>query len=202
MNYLAHFHLGYGDDGWLLGALLGDFVKGPLSGRFEAMVECGILLHRKIDAYTDTHSQLRSTQRLFDPRFRRYAGIMTDILFDHFLSLHWQRFHHLPLAEFSREIYSLLNGPSLPVKAAQCQARRLIRYDVLTGFSHWPTVETALLRVADRLGRENPLMEAAPQLQRHYVELEQVFLAFYPQLIQYSETVKQTFRTRNPSAGQ
>ena len=36
MNYLAHLHLGGPAPAQLLGSLYGDFVKGPLAGRFAA----------------------------------------------------------------------------------------------------------------------------------------------------------------------
>ena len=69
MNYLAHFHLSHGNDDWMTGALLGDFVKGPLKGERSKALEQGILLHRKIDAFTDRHPQLNATQQLFDPMY-------------------------------------------------------------------------------------------------------------------------------------
>ena len=55
MNYLAHLHLGGPRPGDLLGSLYGDFVKGPLQGRWPAEIEAGIRLHRQIDAFTDSH---------------------------------------------------------------------------------------------------------------------------------------------------
>ena len=53
MKYLAHFHLAGIDEGLISGALLGDFVKGPLRGDFDAAVERGISLHRNIDAFSE-----------------------------------------------------------------------------------------------------------------------------------------------------
>lgn len=193
MNYLAHFHLSYGDHDLLLGALLGDYVKGPLDGRYRRSLEQGIVLHRKIDAFADSHAGVRALQRQFDAEYRRYGGIMTDIVFDHFLTLHWQRFHPQPLEAFSREIYRVLDHQALPVSAAQAQAQRLIRYDVLTGFGNWQTVEAALDRVRERLGRDNPLAGAADHLQHHYRDLEHQFLAFYPQLMAFSEGIRRDF---------
>lgn len=193
MNYLAHFHLSDGNQDLLVGALLGDFVKGPLTGLYPCGIEQGIHLHRKIDAFTDQHRTLRDTLALFEPRFRRYGGIMLDIACDHFLSAHWSRFHHLSLPEFSNSVYATLDqAPQLP-QAAQAQARRLVQYDVLSAFSDWQTVEAALHRVSARLQRDNPLPEAAAELERHYATLEAAFLAFYPQLVAHCETVRRGF---------
>lgn len=190
MNYLAHFHLSFGDNDLVIGALLGDFVKGPLTGQYPPGIERGIRLHRKIDAFTDSHPELRETLAWFDPRFRRYGGIMLDIACDHFLSRHWERFDSLTLDEFSQRVYHILEQhPELP-PAARFQAGRLIQYDVLNGFSDWRTVEAALHRVSARLRRDNPLPEAANVLERHYSALEEVFLAFYPQLVRHCHSVR------------
>ena len=119
MNYLAHFHLSHGDDDLIVGALLGDFVKGPLKGERDRRIEQGILLHRKIDAFTDSHLALRETHQQFDPRYRRFAGIMTDVAFDFFLNQHWQRFHHQPLDQFCQHVYQLLSSADQLTPAAK-----------------------------------------------------------------------------------
>nr|MBR9810071.1 hypothetical protein [bacterium] len=58
MNFLAHFHLAQPTDGSRIGALLGDFVRGTpesLQTRFPPEVVNGIILHRAIDRFTDSH---------------------------------------------------------------------------------------------------------------------------------------------------
>ncbi len=192
MNYLAHFHLGHGSNDLLVGALLGDFIKGPLTGRHGEGLEQGILLHRKIDAFTDQHPALRQAQQLFAPQYRRYAGIMTDVLFDHFLNRHWSQFHPQPLTDFSLHVYQLLDSQNLPATAKR-QADNLCRYDVLVNFQHWQTVEGALLQISQRIRRDNPLATAAAELEKHYAELERVFLAFYPELESHADNVRRGF---------
>jgi acyl carrier protein phosphodiesterase len=65
MNYLAHLHLGGQEPDALLGSLYGDFVKGPLRGQWPAKVEAGIRLHRRIDAFTDSHAQVLAAKARF-----------------------------------------------------------------------------------------------------------------------------------------
>ena len=55
MNYLAHLHLGGQEPQQLLGSLYGDCVKGTFLGDFSAQAEEAIRLHRRIDAFTDSH---------------------------------------------------------------------------------------------------------------------------------------------------
>ena len=194
MNYLAHFHLSHGDNELLLGALLGDFVKGPLTGERSRGLEQGILLHRKIDAFTDSHSLLTQAQRAFSPEFRRYAGIMTDVLFDHFLNQHWQQFHHQPLTKFSTQVYQLINNNPQLTPSAQLQANNLVRYDVFEKFRHWETVDGTLIRISKRIKRDNPLARSAPEMKSHYLQLEQTFLNFYPALQQHATSIRQSFQ--------
>ena len=56
MNFLAHLLLGSQSPEQALGSMLGDFVKGPVH-RLELPkpVREGIVLHRRIDSFTDAH---------------------------------------------------------------------------------------------------------------------------------------------------
>lgn len=80
MNYLAHLHLGGPAPHQLLGSLYGDFVKGPLDGRWPQGIEAGIRLHRRIDLFTDTHPLVRDARALFPAARRRVSGILLDLL--------------------------------------------------------------------------------------------------------------------------
>ena len=193
MNHLAHFHLSDGDNGLIIGALLGDHVKGLLKGDYPASWEAGIRLHRSIDAFTDRHPENRQAQQLFEPEYRRYAGIMLDVLFDHFLNRHWETFHHQSLAEFTQQVYQVINSNRLP-EPADRQAANLERYDVLLSYQHWQTIEVVLERIGQRLKRKNPLAQSAEQLQQHYPALERLFLSFYPQLQQHAQQQRELFK--------
>ena len=193
MNYLAHFHLSHGNDDLLIGALLGDFIKGPLKGERERSIEQGIFLHRKIDAFTDSHPLLKEAHQLFSQPYRRYAGIMTDVAFDHFLNQHWLQFHQQSLATFSQEIFQLITSSDHLTPPAKRQAESLARYDVFENYQHWQTVEAALERISQRLIRENPLASGAMEMHQHYSKLEDVFLEFYPELQKHVSELRREF---------
>lgn len=55
MNYLANLHLGGQVPDQLLGSLHGEFISGPLTGKFSFQAEDALKLHRRIDVFTDTH---------------------------------------------------------------------------------------------------------------------------------------------------
>lgn len=188
MNYLAHFHLaalqtGGEREDWLVGALLGDFVKGPLRGEWPVGWERSIQLHRRIDACSDRHPLRRDAALLFPVEYRRYAGIALDVCGDYVLSRHWPRFYDRPLPEFAAEVYAALarHRRQLPAPATR-MAARLMDYDVLNIYHHWDTVTGTLTRIGTRLRRANPLGDT-DALTELLPQLEANFLAYYPELI-------------------
>ena len=189
MNYLAHFHLARADDDSIVGALLGDFIKGPLRGEWPAGWEAGMRLHRRIDALSDRHPLRRRSARLLPAIYRRYAGIVLDVCCDHWLSRHWTRFEDETLADFSARVYALLqrHRAELPAPAAR-MADRLIEHDVLQIFKRWDTVPATLARIGTRLRRDNPLASVGAELGPLLPALEEHFLEFYPDLMRETNT--------------
>lgn len=181
MNYLAHLYLtDQNDDGWL-GALLGDFVKGPLHERYGEAITRAIVLHRNIDTFTDAHEViLRSKARVSMER-RRYAGIMVDMFYDHFLAKHWQTFDDRPLSDFTARVYALLGQrhAMLPERL-QRVAPSMARMDWLGSYAQVDSVRTALDNMGRRLTRENRLLDSADELEAHYTGFEADFRAFMP----------------------
>lgn len=86
MNYLAHLFLADDTPESLLGNLLGDFMKGVVKEQFSNSIQQGIELHRKIDSYTDSHPVVRNAKHLISLERRRYAGVLLDVFYDHFLA--------------------------------------------------------------------------------------------------------------------
>lgn len=165
MNYLAHFHLARAHDDWLVGALLGDYVKGPLRGELPAGWEQGIRLHRKIDAISDRHPLRAQLAAALPPAWRRYAGIVLDVCCDHWLSRQWQLWHAQPLPQFAAEVYRVLqqHHDTLPV-SSQRFAQRLRDYDMLNAYHDWDAVPATLQRIGTRLRHANPLLTASDDL--------------------------------------
>lgn len=187
MNYLAHFHLAWPDPGLLVGALEGDYRKGPLRGELPAPIERGVRLHRQIDAYTDQHPAIESLRREFPPGLRRYAGILIDLSFDHFLCRHWDAFASVERGDFNLAVYSRLSEARDHLSpGARRMAIRMAEIDLLGHYAHWDTVPASARRIGDRLQRGNPFLEADRQLAPLRERLEQAFLQFYPQVLEFA----------------
>jgi acyl carrier protein phosphodiesterase len=183
LNYLAHFQLARHSDGGLLGALLGEYIKGPLRGAWPAEWEQGIRLHRRIDAFSDRHDSRLQFAEALPAEYRRYAGIVFDVWCDYLLSRHWNRFEAQRLDIFAARVYALLEQhmAELPPPAAR-MARRLIEYDVLCIYGEWETVRGALARIGERFSRANPLARAGDELGDYLPLAERLFLDLYPAL--------------------
>jgi acyl carrier protein phosphodiesterase len=186
MNFLAHFHLAWPDEYLVLGGLEGDFHKGALPGRLPQVLQDGVALHRAIDAYTDAHGKVAELRCSFPPELRRYAGILIDLCFDHFLTRHWETFSDIPLAPFKSGVYSMLSvhGHLLSAQAAH-MAGRIKEYDILGRYHNWESVPNSAARVGQRFSRGNPLTDTASQLEPLLPVIEMAFLDFYPQLVQF-----------------
>lgn len=196
MNYLAHLHLGGQAPAQLLGSLYGDFVKGLLlPGRFPPDIEGAIRLHRRIDAFTDSHPLIKRALGRFPDGRRRYAGIALDVFFDHCLARDWDRYSTEPLDLFTRKVYRVLaDEPALPERLALI-APRMAAQDWLGSYREFSVVGDALAGISRRLSRPEGLAGVNQELQALYRPLSDDFSAFYPQVQAFAQAALASERT-------
>lgn len=193
MNYLAHFYLAEQSSEGLLGSLLGDFVKGRLDDRFPQTVRRGIALHRAIDSFTDAHPlHLESRNRIGGER-RRYAGIIIDVCYDHFLCRHWAEYSSESLDRFAARVYDILrqHQDALPDRLRR-MVPHMIANDWLGSYAELENVGRALDGIAERIVRSNPLAGAVIEIEANYGELDGDFQRFFPQLRDQAERILST----------
>ncbi|WP_397451499.1 ACP phosphodiesterase [Pseudomonas sp. NA-150] len=187
MNYLAHLHLGGQRPAQLLGSLYGDFVKGPLPGRFPAELEAAIQLHRSIDTFTDAHPLIKDAIARFPAPRRRFAGIVLDVFFDHCLARDWAQYAQQPLDEFTAQVYRVLAAePALPERLAMI-APRMAAHDWLGSYREFEILEQVLGGISRRLSRPEGLAGAMQELQALYQPLSADFAEFYPILQDFAQ---------------
>ncbi len=184
MNHLAHLVLADGSDGLRLGALLGDHVKGREG--LKALPESwarGVLLHRHIDAWSDRHPAVRAFLARLEPPWRRYGGVISDVLFDTMLSRHWERFGPVPLERFARSTDALLarHADELPERLAlfSVWARQ---HQLWQRYQDREMLAQIFAGLARRHQRKSPLARGLVLLDRHEAELESAFLTLFPDL--------------------
>ena len=192
MNYLAHLLLAEDNEASLLGSFLGDFVKGDIGSRYSPGVARGIQLHRKVDVFADAHPKTKASRRLFSPMRRRYAGIILDICYDHFLSIHWSDYADIELGRFIQKVYAVFdkNRAVLPERL-QTILPRMIRQNWLGCYGSLEGVDLTLSRISKRIHRENHLAGSVIEIKEHYTELESNFREFFPELIEFARQYHQ-----------
>ncbi|MFC6673631.1 ACP phosphodiesterase [Marinobacterium aestuariivivens] len=151
-------------------------------------VEAGIRLHRRIDAYTDRHPDVLAALGLMSPVRRRFAGIIVDVAFDHFLVRHWSRYEARALPNFVAGVYRRLGDEAaLMPETARLRFERMREYDWLVSYGELEVVARALDAIASRLSRRTALYGAGEEVVARYDALETCFLRFYPQLLRWVE---------------
>ena len=140
MNYLAHLFLSGNDEQTMVGNFIGDYVKGNTWNKFPENIKSGILLHRRIDSFTDAHPKFREAKTLFRSEFGLYSGIIIDLLYDHYLAKNWNEYSDLTLRTFAKRSHAVLlqNFRHLPIRVQSflpflIQHRRLESYASING---------------------------------------------------------------------
>lgn len=160
MNYLAHFHLAGDNEGLIVGAFLGDFVKGPLTAeRITALnlsdqVVRGIKLHRSIDAYVDHLPALVTLGNQLPLSLRRYKGIYLDLFCDYALSHYWPQFDKRPLDGFIHSLSAPLAKHQHRFNpAAAYFYGRMLEYKLLNNYGDKVLINRIIERIGQRLNR-------------------------------------------------
>ena len=188
MNHLAHTVLAGPDPLLVAGGLLGDFWRGAPDPAWPQALAAGVLLHRRIDTLADTNPRTVEARRRFEPPFRRYAGILLDVWFDHLLACSFERLCGTTLREHVERVYAILwsDDPHWPAPF-RLFAARLVPRDGLARYLERGHVETVLERISERLVRENPVALALPVLESLEAPLERDFEALWPELVRSAE---------------
>jgi len=184
MNFLAHLCLANGDSGLMIGGLIGDFVRGRRALRaFPEPIMQGIVLHRYIDKCTDRSPVVKKLRPQFPREFRRYAGIIIDLAFDHELAVNWWRYTPGSLERFDIEIRDLLrdNAEWVPEKLTGFM-RYADRHGLFSSYREEEVVLRALTGIGKRLSRANPLHRVSEIWPALAPEFKPAFRQFFPQI--------------------
>lgn len=184
MNYLAHLYLSGNDPELLLGNFIADHLKGADRKRlYPEAVQRGIALHRSIDAFTDAHEIVAQSKQRVRNEFGKYAPVIVDVFYDHFLAANWQQYHPLPLAQYAQNTYAYLQERFADLPAgAQYMLPFMQQHDWLTGYAQLAGIERVMGGMSRRSKFDSRMHEAPALLQSAYPAFEQEFLAFFPEL--------------------
>jgi len=183
MNHLAHAFLAPDSPEARVGSILGDFTKGVDLEKLPTPVLQGVRHHLAVDVFTDRHPAVLDSKRLFSSRRRRFAGVALDILYDHYLLRHWQRFSDDDCATFIQQVYEDLETHEHVMPEPMIQvARRMVAHDWFGAYASLDSIGHALDRVAGRIRFANRFEGMIEEIREHETELEANFLIFFPEL--------------------
>ncbi|MDT0677426.1 acyl carrier protein phosphodiesterase [Autumnicola musiva] len=187
MNFLAHVYLSGNDEQLKIGNFIADSVKGKRYLQFPVAVQKGIILHRAIDFYTDTHPVVKkSTHRLFK-KYGHYNSVIVDILYDHFLAANWNSYSSVELEIYIGEFYKLLqkNFELLPERV-QNFLPYMIRDNWLLNYSSIEGIGKILYQMDSRTKGKSKMHLAVDELKTYYSEFGEEFYYFFGDLKKYS----------------
>lgn len=183
MNFLAHLALSENDEEILIGNFIADTVRRSEFKHFKKRIIQGIDLHHFIDEYTDTHPVVKQSKKIFLPRHGKYSGVIVDIVYDHFLAVHFSRFYDPPLPTFVTHVYDILSRRSaLLSKGALRILPYMIEGNWLESYATMEGMKKVFNGMSRRARFSNNMAEAPQDLSAHYQKLEAHFLSFFPEL--------------------
>ena len=192
MNYLAHVYLSGSDKDLIIGNFIADHVKGIAYLDYPETIQKGILLHRKIDDFTDHHPLYKKNVTLLFPQFRHYSRVIVDMFFDHFLAAQWELYHPDPLEDFSRQFYLLMQeySGSLPDKTKKILPI-LSKYNWFVAYQSLEGLEDILFQMSQRTRFPSNMSLAVLNLEKNYSNIALDFKVFFNELEDFVKREKE-----------
>ena len=188
MNFLAHIFLSFGDDEITIGNFIADSIRGNKYGHLPERVQKGILLHRAIDTYTDSHPITKQSSKRLHPNHGHYSRVVVDIFYDHFLARNWKTYSDTSLDTYVSQFYQLLDihYPILPI-GVQKMMPYMIGDNWLVNYANIEGINRVLKGMYRRTKEKSNMNFAVLDLQEHYDLFENEFHAFFEELIIFSD---------------
>ncbi|MFV0482962.1 MAG: ACP phosphodiesterase [Bacteroidales bacterium] len=179
MNFLAHTYFAGDNHKRMVGSFIADSIKGRDYNRYPNDIRDGIILHRLLDSFIDNNPTAKESGRLFAEKYRRYKMVVVDIVYDHFLAKHWDKFRDITLREYTHNIHKTLlsNFIHIPNRMKIWLPAFISRKQLLDYAS-----EAGIEKVLHNMGRHTSLPPesqfAMRILEKHIEELEQQFFNY------------------------
>lgn len=188
MNYLAHLFLAGQEPGLIVGNILEDYITGNINNEFNIKIDSrlrvGIIQHRHIDTITDTHITVKKCKALFYSEFGKYAPIITDVLFDHYLLKNWNLYTSENFEDFRPRIYKAFDyGISFQPNKMRALVASMIEHDWLKHYDENWGLERAFLNLNKKINKPDiDLRKSLVTFEKEYDLLDENFKVFFTDL--------------------
>ena len=183
MNFLAHLALSDNAPELMIGNSIADFTRRKFYDQYSEGIRKGIELHHFIDEFTDSHAIVGEMLEAWRPTQGKYAGVVNDIVMDHFLARSFQNWTGENLETFAQKAYELFrNYWSVLPERAQHTFTYMERGNWLKNYQHRYGLESSLNGMSRRAQNENRMAHAVIQLDRQEDFFKERFENFFPEL--------------------
>ncbi|QEN07606.1 DUF479 domain-containing protein [Oceanispirochaeta crateris] len=158
MNYLAHAFLSPPNDEILIGNMACDMISPKDYTMLTPGIREGFALHHRIDRATDAHEGFKEIRSIFNEDGHPYAGVLVDIICDHYLACFWDEYSSDSLDLFSKRVYGVLKekADDLPGHFPRL-ASSIQKEDWFGQFTKLEGLKSGLSRLTYRTSRKLPI---------------------------------------------
>lgn len=183
MNFLAHIYLSGENDQLKIGNFMADSIRGNTYKKYPKEIKKGILLHRFIDSFTDTHPIYRLSKHRLHEKYGHYSGVIMDIFYDHYLAKNWSNYSSETLEEYVERFYKLLKeNHHLLTDRVKGMMPYMIEQNWLVSYATLEGLEKIMIQMNHRTKNRVSMHEAMVELQKFNTQFEQEFTVFFEEL--------------------
>ena len=186
MNYLAHALLSPPDPLILMGNLWGDLLKPRDYEMLDKGIVNGVLRHKSIDAFTDSHPAVEQMVGLLRPFQGKYTPVVADVLMDFILSKKWHQYQTQSIEAFCGKTYEIVERhlDHLPSRLHP-RIERMLSHRWLESCKNKERMTQTFLMLSKRAAFENNIPEAMIAYDQHQEEMDRLFVAFFSDVREY-----------------
>ncbi|WKL44203.1 ACP phosphodiesterase [Flavobacterium sp. ZE23DGlu08] len=189
MNFLAHIYLSGDNDLIKIGNFMADGIRGKHFESYPLEIQKGIILHRAIDTFTDTHPIFRKSTKRLHEKYHHYAGVIVDVFYDHFLAKNWNTYSDEKLDDFVARFYQSLHDNHINLsERTKGMMPYMIEHNWLVSYETVEGINRILTQMDQRTKNESKMRFATNELSEFYPEFEEEFTNFFQELILFSNT--------------
>ena len=187
MNFLAHIYLSDNNDLIKIGNFMADGIRGKQFENYHSDIQKGIILHRFIDTYTDSHPIFKKSTKRLHENYHHYAGVIVDVFYDHFLAKNWNQYSNEKLEIYVERFYqSLHDHYDLLSERVQGLMPYMIERNWLLSYQTVEGIHKILTQMDGRTKNESKMRFASNELTEYYSEFELEFTTFFEELRMHS----------------
>lgn len=168
----------------MAGNLMGDFKRGrDIQQALPTEILLGIQNHKLVDSKTDQFAGVQQLRTVFSSDRRRFAGVVTDIVFDYFLIKHWEHFAELDYHPFVQSCYQgLAETQQWMPERMQFVVGKMQEHDWLNVYATLDGIDRTINQVSKRIRFENKMAGAIEEVEANYAQIEDVFMDLFAHL--------------------